>query len=306
MRGSHQEETRMKPAPFEYQAPASLDAALEALARHGGDAKVLAGGQSLIPVMNFRLAEPALLVDINRVTELDFIRREADGTLRIGALTRQRRLEREALVAEAAPLLRETVPFIAHPQIRNRGTFGGSLAHADPAAELPAVAVALGARFRLVRQGGERWVNAEDFFAGLFTTALEPEELLAEAALPPLPERTGWAFLEVARRHGDYAQVGIAALVTLDESGRCRDARLVYLSVGDGPVVARAAAALLVGEEVSDAAIEAAAEKASRDEMDPLGDIHASPEFKRHLARVLTRRALRRAVGRARNGGADA
>ncbi len=291
----------MKPAPFEYLAPDSLAAALEVLARHGGDAKILAGGQSLIPVMNFRLAEPALLVDINKLAALDFVRRE-DGELRVGALVRQRRLERDALVAEAAPLLHETIPFVAHPQIRNRGTFGGSLAHADPAAELPAIAVALGARLRLQKTGGDRWVDARDFFAGLFTTALEPDEMLTEAAIPALPPRTGWSFLEIARRHGDYAQVGIAALVTLDESGRCRAARLVYLSVGDGPVVAEEAARMLIGEELSPAAIEAAAEKASRDEMDPLGDIHATPEFKRHLARVLTGRALRKAAERARQG----
>jgi carbon-monoxide dehydrogenase medium subunit len=290
----------MKPAPFEYEAPASLEAALDLLARHGGDAKILAGGQSLIPVMNFRLAEPALLVDINRVAELDFLQRDADGTLRIGALTRQRRLERDPLVAAAAPLLHEAVPFIAHPQIRNRGTFGGSLAHADPAAELPALAVALGARLRLRRKDGDRWVDAADFFAGLFTTALEPEEILAEAAIPPASPRTGWAFLEIARRHGDYAQAGVAARVTLDESGRCREARLVYLSAGDAPVQALEAARLLVGEDLSDAAIEAAAEKASRDEIRPAGDVHSSPEFKRHLARVLTRRALRKAADRAR------
>jgi carbon-monoxide dehydrogenase medium subunit len=194
------------------------------------------------------------------------------------------------------------VPFIAHPQIRNRGTFGGSLAHADPAAELPALAVALGARFRLQRAGGDRWVAAEDFFAGLFATALEPDEMLVEAAIPPSPARTGWAFLEVARRHGDYAQVGVAARVTLDDSGRCREARLVYLSVGDAPVVAREAARLLTGQELSPRAIAAAAEKAAGDEMDPLGDIHATPEFKRHLARVLTRRVLQKAGERARSG----
>ncbi len=198
------------------------------------------------------------------------------------------------------------MPFIAHPQIRNRGTLGGSLAHADPAAELPALAVALRARLRLQRAGSERWVEAGDFFGGLFTTALEPEEILAEVAIPPLSPRTGWAFLEVARRHGDYAQVGIAALVTLDEAGRCREARLVYLSVGDRPVEAREAARLLAGEEISPQAIAAAADKASRDEMDPFGDIHATAEFKRHLARVLTGRALRRAAERARNGRAAA
>jgi carbon-monoxide dehydrogenase medium subunit len=250
--------------------------------------------------MNFRLAAPALLVDINKLTELDFIRRGEDGTLKIGALTRQRRLERDPLVAAAAPLLHEAVPFIAHPQIRNRGTFGGSLAHADPAAELPALAVALRARLRLRKAGGERWVDAGDFFGGLFTTALEPDEMLVEAEIPPLPPRTGWAFLEIARRHGDYAQVGIAALVTLDETGRCREARLVYLSAGDRPVEAREAARLLAGEEISPRAIEAAAQKASRDEMSPFSDVHATAEFKRHLARVLTGRAVRRAAERAR------
>lgn len=295
----------MKPAPFEYLAPDSLAAALEALAHAagtGGDAKILAGGQSLIPVMNFRLAEPALLIDVNRLAELDFLESENGGGLRIGALVRQRRLERDPLVAREAPLLHEAMPFVAHPQIRNRGTFGGSLAHADPAAELPAIAVALGARFRLRKAGGDRWVDARDFFAGLFTTLLEPDEMLTEAVIPPLPPRTGWAFLEIARRHGDYAQVGVAAVVTLDETGRCRAARLVYLSVGDGPVVAAAAAGMLAGEELSAAAIAAAAEKAACDEMDPLGDIHATPEFKRHLARVLTGRALTRAAERARQG----
>lgn len=289
----------MKPAPFEYLAPDSLDAALEALAGSGGDAKILAGGQSLIPVMNFRLAQPAMLVDMNRLRELDYVREE-NGGLRIGAMTRQRTLERDPLVGRLAPLLAETVPFIAHPQIRNRGTVGGSLAHADPAAELPAVAVALDARFRLQRSAGERWVEAREFFNGLFSTMLEPDEMLVEVALPASPPRTGWAFLEVARRHGDYAQVGVAARVTLDDSGKCREARLVYLSVGDGPVETTGAAGLLAGSDGGEEAIAAAADKASRDEMDPTGDIHASSDFKRHLARVITGRALRRAFARAR------
>ena len=289
----------MKPAPFEYQAPGSLEAALDLLARRGGEAKLLAGGQSLIPVMNFRLAEPSLLVDINKLTDLDFVRKGEDGGLRIGALTRQRRLERDAQIAETVPLLHEAIPSIAHPQIRNRGTIGGSLAHADPAAELPAVSVALGARFRLQKAGGDRWVDASSFFGGLFTTALEPDEILTEVAIPPLPARTGWAFIEIARRLGDYAQVGIAALVTLDEAKRCREARLVYLSVGDRPLEAREAARLLVGQEISPELIAAVADKASRDEMDPAGDVHATAEFKRHLARVLTGRALRRAAERA-------
>lgn len=289
----------MKPAPFEYLAPDSLDAALEALAGSGGDAKLLAGGQSLIPVMNFRLAQPTFLVDLNRVRELDYVREE-DGGLRIGAMTRQRTLERDPLIARLSPLLAETVPFIAHPQIRNRGTVGGSIAHADPAAELPSVAVALDARFRLQRTSGERWVEARDFFNGLFSTVLEPDEMLVEVAFPASPPRTGWAFLEVARRHGDYAQVGVAARVTLDDAGRCREARLVYLSVGDGPVEAHGAGGLLAGTDLGDEAIAAASDKASRDEMDPTGDIHASADFKRHLARVVTGRALRRAFARAK------
>lgn len=288
----------MKPAPFEYLAPDSLDAALDLLAHRGGEAKLLAGGQSLIPVMNFRLAQPSLLVDLNRLSDLDYIREDAGG-LRIGAMTRQRKLEGDLLVKRLAPLLREAVPFIAHPQIRNRGTVGGSLAHADPAAELPAVAVALNARFRLQRAGSERWVEARDFFSGLFTTVLEPDEMLVEIVLPIPPPQTGWAFLEVARRHGDYAQVGIAAWISLDGHNRCQEARLVYLSVGDGPVEAREAARMLVGTDLSEKVIAAAADKASREEMDPTGDIHASADFKRHLARVLTGRALRRASARA-------
>lgn len=290
----------MKPAPFEYLAPDSLDAALEALAQHGWDAKLLAGGQSLVPVMNFRLAQPSILIDLNRVKELDHLRPDEGGGLRIGAMTRQRTLERDPRIAERAPLLHEAVPFIAHPQIRNRGTLGGSLAHADARAELPAVAVALRARMRLQRSGGERWVEARDFFAGLLTTLLEPDEILTEVALPPPPPRSGWAFQEVARRHGDYAQVGLAAGVSLDEAGRCREARLVFLSVGDRPFEAREAARLLEGAEPSAEAIAAAADKASRDEMDPTGDIHASSDFKRHLARVLTGRVLRRAFARAK------
>ncbi len=249
--------------------------------------------------MNFRLAQPAVLIDLNRIKDLDHVQPEGPGGLRIGAMTRHRTLEHDPRVAELAPLLHEAAPFIAHPQIRNRGTLGGSLAHADARAELPAVAVALRARMRLQRAGGERWVEARDFFTGLLSTVLEPEEILTEVALPPMPAKSGWAFQEIARRHGDYAQVGLAAVVSLDEAGRCREARLVYLSVGDRPVEAREAARLLEGAVVSDEAIAAAADKASRDEMDPNGDVHASADFKRHLARVLTGRVLRRAFDRA-------
>jgi len=225
----------MKPASFTYLAPTSLAEALAALAEHGWDAKLLAGGQSLVPVLNFRLAQPAVLIDLNRVPELTFIREEG-GALRLGAMVRQRRLEEEPRVRRLAPLLAEVAPWIAHPQIRNRGTVGGSLAHGDPAAELPAVAVHLGARFRLVSTGGERWVDARDFYLGLFATELAPEEILADIEFPASPPGTGHAFLEVARRHGDYAQVGVAASVALGPDGRCREARLTCLSVGDIPM----------------------------------------------------------------------
>jgi len=292
----------MKPPPFDYAAPESLEEVLDLLAEHGPEAKLLAGGQSLIPVLNFRLAQPALLVDLNGLAELAFIDPGEDGALRIGALTRQRALERDAEVARHAPLLAEAVPWIAHPQIRNRGTVGGSLAHADPAAELPAVAVALEARFRLVSRDGERWVEAADYYRGLFDTALAPGEVLAEVHIAPCPPRTGWAFLEQARRRGDYAQVGLAAGLHLDEDGSCRQARLVFLSVGNRPLVASRAAAVLEGqrpgEEGFDEALAEAAEIAAG-EIEPVDDVHASADFKRHLAGVLTRRAVHRAAERA-------
>lgn len=290
----------MKPAPFDYFAPDSLDEALALKAQYGDEAKFLAGGQSLIPAMNFRLAQPALLVDVNGVRELDFIRVE-EPELRLGAMTRQRTLERDPLVKQHAPLLYEAVPNVAHPQIRNRGTLGGSLAHADPAAELPVVAVALDARFRAQSTRGTRWLAAAEFFQSLFTTALQPDEMLVEVALPPPPAHTGHAFIEFARRHGDYALMGVAAVVTLDEAGVCQAARLVYLNAGEGPVSATQAATSLRGQPVTPTAIDAAARMAATQEIDPMGNVHASPEYQRHLAQVLTRRALRLAVERARH-----
>ncbi len=291
----------MKPPAFKYYAPTTVEEALALLAEHGYDAKPLAGGQSLIPTMNFRLAAPSVLVDLNRISELAYIRPGDDGGVRVGAMARHARVERDALIAERAPLVHETMPHIAHPQIRNRGTYGGSLAHADPAAELPAVTVALGGKVLARSQRGERWIPAEEFFIGLFTTVLEPDELLVEVALPPLPARTGWAFDEVARRHGDFALVGAAGLVTLDDRGRCADVRLVFMGVGEGPVVAREAMSILKGEEPTDEAIRAAAEKAAQVDIDPIGDVHASADFRRHLAKVLARRVLTKAVERAQS-----
>ena len=290
----------MKPAPFDYQAPQSLEEALSLKARHGDDAKFLAGGQSLIPAMNFRLVQASLLVDVNGLPGLDFIREAHGGELRLGALTRQRTLERDPLVARHAPLLHETMPYVAHPQIRNRGTLGGSLAHADPAAELPVVAVALGARLRAQSTRGDRWITVEDFFKGLFTTDLAPDEMLVEVALPALTPLTGTAFVEFARRRGDYALMGLAAVVTLDGDGVCQQARLVYLNAGEGPVSAGQAAGLLRGEKPSTKVIEVAAASAG-DEINPMGNVHASPDYQRHLARVLTRRTLKLAFERAQS-----
>ncbi|MEE8523489.1 MAG: xanthine dehydrogenase family protein subunit M [Thermoanaerobaculia bacterium] len=289
----------MKPAPFLYHAPATLDEALALLAEHGDEAKVLAGGQSLVPTMNFRLAQPSVLIDLNRIGGLDAIHEDENGGLSIGAMTRQRAVERSALVAERAPLVHETMPFIAHPQIRNRGTFGGSIAHADPAAELPAVMLALEADFVLRSARGERRLPASRFYTGLFETALEPEEILVDVEIPGLPPGTGWAFREVSRRHGDYALVGAAALLTLD-GGVCTDARITFLSVGEGPTEAVAAGRGLRGQPLTEDAVEAAAVTASTTDIDPPADIHASEAYRRHLAKVLTRQVLNAAAERAR------
>jgi 6-hydroxypseudooxynicotine dehydrogenase subunit alpha len=289
----------MKPAPFEYHPARSLPEALTLLADHGGDAKPLAGGQSLIPAMNFRLAAPAVLVDLNGVGELAYIKDEADG-LRIGAMTLHRHVERSPVIASRAPLLTETMPFVAHAAIRTRGTIGGSLAHADPAAELPALMLAMDARFRLQNRESSREVAATDFFTGLFSTALEPGELLTEIAIPTQKGHArGSAFLEFSRRHGDFALAGVAVTVAIDAQGQCTDARIGLFGVGDRPLLASQAAASLIGQKPSADAIRAAAHTAATDEIDPTSDIHASSRYRRHLAEVLTRRALERAFDRA-------
>ncbi|HEX8430490.1 MAG TPA: xanthine dehydrogenase family protein subunit M [Longimicrobium sp.] len=288
----------MKPAPFDYHRPASVDEALALLAEHGYDAKLLAGGQSLVPAMNFRLAAPAVLIDLNRIAGLDSIT-ETDGGVRIGAMVRQRIAERSPVVAARAPLIAETLPFVAHAQIRNRGTMGGSIAHADPAAELPAVMLALGARFEVRGAGGARFVAADDFFTGLFATALEPEEILVGMEIPAAEPRSGFAFDELSRRHGDFALAGVAAAVRLDADGRCSDARIALLSVGDGPVLAVHAAAALVGQLPTTEAIAAAADAAARLDIDPPADIHATAAYRRHITGVLVRRVLPRAFERA-------
>lgn len=294
----------MKPASFAYHRAESVEHALALLGEHGWEAKLLAGGQSLVPAMNFRLAQPAVLVDLNRVPGLDAIAEAEGGGMRMGAMTRQRAAERSAVVAARAPLLAEALPYVAHAQIRNRGTVGGSIAHADPAGEIPAVMLALDARFHLRSPGGTRVVAAAEFFTGLFGTALEPEEMLVEVEVPPAAPGTGWAFDEVSRRHGDYALAGVAAMVETDAEGRCRAARIALLSVGEGPVLAAGAAAALAGQAPTEEAIRAAAHAAAHRDIDPPGDIHASPAYRRQLAEVLVRRVLPRAFERAGRGGA--
>ena len=292
----------MKPAPFKYYAPATVQEALSHLAEHGWDAKALAGGQSLIPMMNFRLAQPGVIVDLNRIAALSYIQPARDGGIRVGAMTRQNQVERDPLVAQAAPLIHAAMPKIAYPQVRSRGTIGGSIAHADPSAELVAASVALEGQFVLRSSRGERQVAAQDFFLGLFTTVLEPDELLIEIRLPPMPPRSGWSFLEIARRHHDFALVGVAAVVTLDKKGLCDQCRLAFFSVGDGPVQGLQAGAALQGQEPAADTIGAAAEIAGDADVDPQSDINASSEYRRHLVKVLSRRAMTEAFERARGG----
>jgi aerobic carbon-monoxide dehydrogenase medium subunit len=281
----------VKPPRFRYSDPATIDEALGLLARHGDAAKVLAGGQSLMPLLNFRLARPSHVIDVNRLAELATVAPGADGGLRLGALVRQRALERSALVRDRAPLIAQAMPFVGHPQIRARGTLGGSLAHADPAAELPAVMVALDARLTLRRAGGERTLPAADFFVSLLTTALAADELLTEIALPPWPARSGSSLHEVAKRHGDFALGGVAATLTLDGQGRVARARLVGFGVGPGPVRVVDAERALEGGPPTPTAFAEAGRLVSAG-VDPADDIHASGAYRKRLVGVLTRRAL--------------
>ena len=290
----------MKPPPFEYYAPTTVEEALTHLAEHGDDAKPLAGGQSLIPMMNFRLAQPAVLVDLNNIPELSYIRGDENGGVLLGAMARHKMVGQDPLIAKRAPLVHEAIPNIGTPQVRTRGTFGGSLSHADPSAELATVTVALNGRMRLRSQKRERWIPADEFFIGSFTSVLEAGELLVEINLPGLPERSGWSLMEVARRHNDFALIGVAAVVQLDKNGSCKAAKIVFLSAGDRPVQAHQAAELLKGQKPTAEAIQAAAEKAAAADIDPGSDIHATAEFRRHLANVLSRRALHEAFRRAK------
>lgn len=284
----------MKAPRFAYARPATIEAALALLATHGEDARVLAGGQSLVPMLNLRVAAPRVLVDINRVEELAGVTLEA-GCVRIGALTRHAEIERSELVAHHLPLLAAAIGHVAHPAIRNRGTLGGSCALADPAAELPACALALGASFVLRGPRGGRRVAAGDFFRGLYETALEPGELLVAAEFPLPQSGAASAFAELARRHGDYAMVGLAARARR-EGKSLREARLAFFGVADRPVLAARAASVLEGKPVTEATLAEAAAALEAD-FEPRSDLHASAATRRRLAAVVLRQAVKELAG---------
>ena len=267
-------------------------------AEYGDEARFLAGGQSLLPTMNFRLTQTAVLIDINPLTGLSGMKKSGPESVHVGALTRYCALERDPATARDFPLIAEALPHIAHPQIRNRGTIGGNLAHADPASEMPAIAVALAARLRAQSKRGERWIAASEFFSGALVTALQADEMLVEVELPVAKPRSGACFMEVARRRGDFALIGVACTVQVDDDGRCAEARIGLCNAGETPVLAEDAGASLFGRLIGPAEIDQAGDLVQR-AIDPGGSIHASKEFQRHLAGVLTKRALAEANKRA-------
>ena len=291
----------MFPAAFEYHDPGSRAEALALLAKYGPDARVLAGGQTLLAAMNLGLARPRVIVDLNCVPELAYVR-PRDGALELGALVRHRSLETSPEIQGACPLLVEAGALIGNGRVRSRGTLGGSLAHADPAAELPAAMLALEAEFRLAAQRSQRSIPASAFFVGPLSTALREDELLVEARIPALPARTGWAFEEIARRPGSFAIVAVAALVTLAEDRSCREARLAFAGASAVPRRALGAETLLRGSVPNEARLAEAA-RAAADELEVEADALVPAAYRRHLARVLAERALRRALGRAQSGG---
>jgi CO/xanthine dehydrogenase FAD-binding subunit len=284
----------MKPPRFQYCAPDMLDEALALLDQCGGEAKVLAGGQSLIPLLNMRLAGPAYIVDINHISELNYIEAE-DGYLAIGATVRQRQVERSSLVQAQHPVLIEVVQHIGHMQIRNRGTIAGSIAHADPAAELPALLTCLKGEVVAQSISAERVIKAEEFFTGYLSTSLEAGEMLTEVRFPWIAPQSGWAFMEFARRAGDYALVGAAAVVTPALDGQCMSAQIAYLGIAGSPMRAREVENILIGTTMDDQTLNEAAELARRLVSEDMDDVHATVDYRRALTAELTRRVLKAA-----------
>lgn len=290
----------MKPAPFDYVVPGSVEEAVGFLADEDIESHVLAGGQSLIPAMNMRMARPELLVDIGRIEALNFVREDGD-TLVLGTMTTKREVEFSDLIQTSQPVLHAGTMLVAHPQIRNRSTVGGSIAHADSAAEYPALALLLEMDMVAVGTGGERTIPASDFFHGYFTTALEEGELLKEIRVPKLPRGRGWGFREVARRHGDFAMAGVGVTLDLDSAGHCTNTRIVAFALGDTPVRATKVEDAINGEKPSDALFASAAKEIADGVETPMSDVHASVEYRRELASVLAERCLAEAVERAQD-----
>ncbi|WP_085507102.1 FAD binding domain-containing protein [Thalassobacillus devorans] len=288
----------MKPAKFDYHRPDNLPDALRLLDEAGFDGKIIAGGQSLVPIMNMRLATPECLIDINGLTDLDFIECK-DHVVKIGAMTRQSQVEDSEVVGQNIPLLKEAVPFIGHVQTRNRGTIGGSIVHADPSAELPLVLMTLGGKVKISSGDEERIVDAEDFFITYLTTDLMPTEILTEIHIPVWEGQTGHSFMEVARRHGDFALVAASCQMAVDEVGRIGNVRLALGGVEAIPFLIEDAQTVLCGEQLTEGLIEQLAEIVG-ESVEPESDLHASEEYRRHLAKVLTSRTLRQAYERAR------
>src|SRR5262249_5568593 len=290
----------MIPRSFEYSAPGTLNEAVSLLQKLGPDAKILSGGQSLIPMMKLRIASPPHIVDITRIPGLDYIKEEA-GTLRIGALVRESDLERSELVKSRLPILIDTTSVIADPLVRNQATVCGNLAHGDPANDHPATMLALGASVVAIGPGGEREIQVESFFPGLFTTSLQPDEILREIRIPVPPALSGGAYLKLERKVGDYPTAGVAVQITIDRSGACTRAGIGLTNVGLTPIKARKAEAFLTGRTLDEAAIKQASELAAA-EAEPVDDVRGSSDYKRDLVRVLTARAIRIAASRAKGG----
>ena len=289
----------MKPAAFDYYAPTDLADALALLEQHGDEAKILAGGQSLMPLMNLRLARPHVIIDINRLSDLAYISPGTNGGLAIGALTRQRAVERSDLVHERNPLLAAAMPLLGHFQIRNRGTIGGSMVHADPAAELPALSIALGGEFVLRSAHHQRAIPAEAFFLSYLTTAIQPTELLTEIRIPAWKPGTGWAIVEICRREGDFALVGATVLLHLDAHEVCQDGRLVLFGVGGTPARMQKAEGMLRGNRLDGRTLTEMARVVS-EALEPDSDLHASAEYRKEVGGVVIRRALEAALARAK------
>lgn len=288
----------MKPPKFDYFAPDSIDSALTLMAEHGDDARFLAGGQSLVPMMNFRVAAPAALIDLNGIADLRGIRVDEQGCLHIGALTRTRQIEMDETIGRVNPLLHAAAPHIAHIQIRNRGTIGGSLAHADPAAELPGIVLVCDAEIHMTGPDGARSVAAGDFFEAIFSTALQDGEMITGIVFPPWPPARHWAFEEISRREGDFAIIGIAAWFDLDDAGRISAAGLAAIGAGDTPLRLPSGEQVLVGQVPGDD-IFAEAARAAISDLQPGSDIHASADYRREVGGVLVERTLKAAWERA-------